>query len=143
MNIESALKSDYSEMMEVWEASVRATHHFLKEDDILFFKKMIPEKYLDATRLYVVRGDMTKILGFLGVSNDGIEMLFIRPEARGKGIGKIFLDYAVKKLRLDKVDVNEQNEQAVGFYLKYGFKIIGRSELDDIGKPYPILHMAL
>ena len=130
-------------MMEVWEASVRATHHFLKEDDILFFKKMIPEKYLDATRLYVVRSNMTKILGFLGVSNESIEMLFIRPEARGKGIGKIFLDYAVRKLRLYKVDVNEQNEQALGFYLKYGFKIIGRSELDDIGKPYPILHMVL
>ena len=41
------------------------------------------------------------------------------------------------------VDVNEQNEQAVGFYLKMGFTVTGRSPLDAQGKPYPLLHMAL
>jgi len=39
--------------------------------------------------------------------------------------------------------VNEQNEQAVGVYLRLGFKIVGRSPLDGTGKPYPILHMQL
>lgn len=94
--------------MLVWEASVRATYHFLKEEDILLFKKLIPEKYLDAVCLYAVRDNMSKILGFLGVSDDGIEMLFIHPNARGKGIGKRFLDYAVNELHLRKVNVNEQ-----------------------------------
>lgn len=136
-------KSDYPAVMQVWEASVRATHHFLKEEDILLFKKLIPGKYLDAVRLYAVKDDMSKILGFLGASDNGIEMLFIHPDSRGKGIGKRFLDYAVNELHLRKVDVNEENEQAVGFYLKYGFKVINRSKLDGTGKPYPILHMEL
>ncbi len=39
--------------------------------------------------------------------------------------------------------VDEQNEQAVGFYLKMGFEVAGRSELDSTGKPFPLLHMAL
>jgi putative acetyltransferase len=39
------------------------------------------------------------------------------------------------------MDVNEQNPKALGFYLKHGFKISGRSEVDGIGKPYPISHM--
>ncbi len=38
-------------------------------------------------------------------------------------------------------NVNEQNAQAVGFYKKMGFKVTGRSEVDDLGKPYPLLNL--
>jgi putative acetyltransferase len=40
------------------------------------------------------------------------------------------------------VNVNEQNAQAVGFYSRSGFVVVGRSELDDAGRPYPLLHMS-
>ena len=70
-------------------------------------------------------------------------MLFIHPEYRGRKIGKLLLDYSLENLAVTKVDVNEQNEQAVGFYTHCGFEVIGRSELDATGKPYPILHMEL
>ncbi|ENH9207696.1 GNAT family N-acetyltransferase, partial [Vibrio vulnificus] len=46
-------------------------------------------------------------------------------------------------LGVTKVDVNEQNPQAVGFYEHMGFKVVSRSPLDDMGKPFPILHMTL
>lgn len=39
-------------------------------------------------------------------------------------------------------NVNEQNTQAVRFYKKIGFKVMGRSEMDDLGKPYPLLNLA-
>ncbi len=39
--------------------------------------------------------------------------------------------------------MNEQNEQAVGFYLKMGSEVEGRSEHDGFGKPYPLLHLRL
>ncbi len=39
------------------------------------------------------------------------------------------------------VDVNEQNPDAVKFYKSVGFEIVGRSETDAGGRPYPILHM--
>jgi putative acetyltransferase len=90
-----------------------------------------------------MRNDENNILGFLGVAEQNLEMLFIGPEHRGKGVGKSLLDYAMENLNVTKVDVNEQNEQAVGFYEHCGFEVIGRSELDSSGKPYPILHMAL
>ncbi len=143
MTITGISKSEYPELMQIWEASVRATHHFLKEEDILFFRKVIPEQYLDAVRLFAARGIDNRILGFLGVSDDNIEMLFIHPDSRGKGIGSALLSYAVNELHLRKVDVNEQNEQAVGFYLHQGFSIVDRSELDNTGKPYPILHLEM
>ncbi|MDW3649314.1 MAG: GNAT family N-acetyltransferase [Bacteroidia bacterium] len=136
-------KKEYPEVVELWEASVRATHHFLKEEDIRYFKPLILNHYLDAVDLSCIRNDSGRILGFQGVAEGNLEMLFIHPDQRGKGIGKALLEHAVKKLGITKVDVNEQNEQALGFYLHYGFEVISRSDLDSSGKPYPILHMEL
>lgn len=133
-------KEEYPEVMSVWEVSVKATHHFVKEEDILFFKEQLP-KYLDPVRLFAFRDANGRILGFLGASNESIEMLFVHPAMRARKIGKTLINFALNELHLYKVDVNEQNEQAVGFYHKMGFSIIGRSELDATGKPYPILHM--
>lgn len=136
-------KSEYPALVMVWEASVRETHHFLKEEDILYFRPLILNTYLDAVELRCARDGQGKILGFLGVADHNLEMLFLHPNSRGMGIGKKLLDCAIDELEVQKVDVNEQNEQAVGFYEHYGFEIIGRSELDASGKPYPILHMKL
>ncbi|MEF9671735.1 GNAT family N-acetyltransferase, partial [Pseudomonas sp. PCH446] len=72
-----------------------------------------------------------------------VEMLFIAPQARGTGLGKQLLRYAIEHLNADELDVNEQNTQAVGFYFKQGFEVIGRSEKDGMGQPYPLLHLRL
>ncbi|MBG6130267.1 putative acetyltransferase [Aquimarina sp. EL_43] len=136
-------KTEYKEVVNVWESSVRATHHFLKEEDIEYFKPLILDTYLDAVELRCIRNNKKKIIGFVGIAEQNLEMLFIHPEYRGKKIGKTLLEYAIDNLNVTKVDVNEQNEQAVGFYKHFGFEVIGRSELDSSGKPYPILHMEL
>ena len=135
-----AKSPQFPQLVSVWEASVRATHHFLSEQDIVFFRSQLSQHYLPMVDLYYL-GDDSSIKGFLGVSQDNIEMLFIHPDFRGEGIGKILLDYAVNQLAIVKVDVNEQNQQAVGFYLHQGFKIVGRSDTDSMGKPFPLLHL--
>ena len=142
-NVDTINKSEYQEVVEVWESSVRATHHFLKEEDIAYFKPLILNTYLDAVTLRCVRNENKKIVGFLGVAEQNLEMLFIDPDYRGKKIGKTLLEYSIDQMEVIKVDVNGQNEQAVGFYKHQGFEVINRSELDATGKPYPILHMEL
>ncbi|WP_200831868.1 GNAT family N-acetyltransferase [Aquimarina sp. AU474] len=141
--IDTIHKDEYLEVLKVWEASVRATHDFLKEEDITYYKPLILNTYLDAVELRSAKDGDNRILGFLGVANQNLEMLFIHPENRGQSIGKELLNYSIKELSVSKVDVNEQNEQAVGFYKHFGFEIISRSELDASEKPYPILHMVL
>lgn len=141
--IERIEKSDYQEVVDVWELSVRATHHFLKEEDIAYFKPLILNTYLDAVDLRCIKNADGKIIGFSGVAEDNLEMLFIHPDQRGKGIGKQLLAYAIKEQGVTKVDVNEDNQQALGFYERFGFKTYGRSALDGLGKPYPILHLKL
>lgn len=129
-------------LAELWEASVRATHDFLLEEDILFYRPFVVNEYLPAANLYVVREE-GKPLAFIGISGKEIETLFVHPDARGKGYGKRLLEFAVDKFGADKVDVNEQNEQAVGFYRRMGFDVVGRDETDGYGKPFPILHLKL
>lgn len=84
-----------------------------------------------------------RLLVFLGVHDQKIEMLFILNEQRGQGVGKVLLGYALNELAANSVDVNEQNPQALGFYQHMGFEVKSRSPLDDMGKPFPLLHMKL
>ncbi|MFB9867102.1 acetyltransferase [Vreelandella sulfidaeris] len=143
MTIEEADKTSYSELIALWEASVRATHDFLAEEDLLMLKPLIFEQFLDAVELRVARSTSGEIVGFSGVSDDKLEMLFIAPNARGEGIGTALVDHALQAQAVSKVDVNEQNEQALGFYQRLGFQVVGRSPVDGLNKPYPLLHMAL
>ncbi|MCQ8880246.1 GNAT family N-acetyltransferase [Pseudoalteromonas shioyasakiensis] len=143
MKIESVNTEDFPELLSVWENSVRATHDFITEDDIAFFKPIIIEQAFPNVTLKCIKDEQKAILGFVGVHDSKIEMLFILDAARGEGIGKALLNYAVEQLDASKVDVNEQNPLAVGFYQHMGFKVISRSPLDDMGKPFPILHMKL
>ncbi|KJD36381.1 GCN5 family acetyltransferase [Tamlana sedimentorum] len=141
--IDTIQKYEYKEVVDVWKASVRATHHFLKEEDIQYFKPLILNTYLDAVELRCIRTKDNTIAGFLGVAEQHLEMLFIHPNYKGKGIGKTLLAYSIDQMNVIKVDVNEQDIRAVGFYTHCGFKVVCRSELDASGKPYPTLHMQL
>lgn len=143
MEIKTAKPSDYLTLIEIWEASVRATHDFLPESDIQELKPLILEQYFDAVDLTCAINQSRNILGFCGVHDGNIEMLFIAPEERGNGIGSFLTRYAIDHQAAHKVDVNEQNPQALGFYQRLGFKVTGRSATDGQGKPYPILHMSL
>lgn len=141
MKIRKANRNDYNAIMQVWESAVKATHDFLTEEDFLYFKEKIPTDYLPAVDLYVLTEEDIK--GFIGVSGNMLEMLFIHAGSRGKGYGKTLLNYAIEHLQINLVDVNEQNQQAVGFYEKMGFRQTGRDEKDAMGKDYPILHLLL
>lgn len=143
MNIEIVEKADHPKLLAIWEASVRATHDFLAEDDLQELKPLILEQYFDAVDLTCAKNGNSEILGFCGVHDGNIEMLFISPDVRGKGIGALLAAHAIKAQGATKVDVNEQNEQALGFYQHIGFMVTGRSPIDGQGKPYPLLHMAL
>jgi putative acetyltransferase len=134
--------ADYERVVEVWEASVRATHHFLREADIQIFRPMIVRALPDIAP-FCLRDSDQQVVGFIYVAQSNVDMLFVHPDWRGQGMGGRLLRYAVEQLQATTLDVNEQNEQALGFYLRMGFEVVGRSELDGTGKPYPLLHMRL
>ena len=136
-------KMDMDNILDVWESSVRATHTFLNEKDIISIKPQVKEGILYVSKFLCVRDDEGIIQAFMGVHDRKVEMLFVSDDCRGKGIGKRLVEYAKNSLNIKYVDVNEQNLQGVGFYKHMGFDIFKRSELDEQGNPFPILHMKM
>jgi len=137
-------KDEYrSEMIGLWERSVRATHDFLERDDIEFFKSLVEGIDFHAFEVYCVFDDGNRMVGIFGVAEGKLEMLFLSPDRIGKGIGRKMMEFVMKELKVDKVDVNEGNTKATGFYKKFGFKVYDRMPVDDHGKAYPILKMRL
>lgn len=134
---------DYARVVEVWEASVRATHTFVTEADIEVIRPLVLDSLPNVPHLLCVRECTGQVAGFIGVEGETVEMLFVHPAWRGHGIGRRLLSHAVTTLGADKLDVNEQNPQAIGFYQRMGFEVARRSAVDSIGKPYPLLHMRL
>lgn len=134
-------ETDYPRLIEIWESAVLNTHDFLKEEDFLYYKKQLPVYFQYVTLSGFEQEGV--LVGFMGIVEGNLEMLFVDNVCRGTGIGKQLIEYAIANLQVTKVDVNEQNTQAVGFYKYMGFNLVGRSELDGEGKEYPILHMQL
>ncbi len=126
----------------LWEASVRATHHFLTEDDIhkltLFVKTG-----LSCIETLVVASENHKPIAFMGIEARKVEMLFVSPDYFGKGVGRQMAELAISQYEVQYVDVNEQNSQAIGFYEHIGFEVFERTESDEQGNPFPILKMKL
>ena len=107
MKILRPTPQDYDELLTVWEASVRSTHHFLTEENIQFYKPLVRNQYFQAVELYIIRNREGKIAAFMGLSDELIEMLFVHPDEQGKGYGKQLMQYALHEKHIYKVDVNE------------------------------------
>lgn len=143
MTIREVSASEFPALLDLWETSVRATHDFLPTTYIDELRPRLLNDWFPAVTLRAHVDDRNVIRGFIGTDENKIEMLFIDPSIRGKGMGKALVTYAISELGCSMVDVNEQNEQAVAFYRHVGFTIFDRSPLDGQGKPYPLLHMKL
>lgn len=132
---------DYPRLVEIWSSAVRATHGFLSPVDRDAIEAELVPSYFPNVTIHVVELD-GRAVGFSGVSGTMLEMLFVDASHIGCGIGGLLLNHAIDALGVTRVDVNEQNGQAIDFYLHHGFRVSGRSETDGEGRPYPLLHLA-
>lgn len=128
-------------LLEVWESSVKATHLFLSHDEINAIKQYVPQALKEIPTLVIAENEAGRPVGFMGIVNQMLEMLFVSNESRGQGIGKQLLQYGMEAYAVKELAVNEQNPLAKGFYEHMGFEIYKRTELDEQGNPYPLLYM--
>lgn len=133
---------DREQILNIWEKSVLATHDFLNPDDFEEIKQLVQTFNFNDFEVFCLKQN-DKVAGFIGLVERKIEMLFLSPEYIGKGLGRKLTDFALTVLQANKVDVNEQNINAVNFYKKIGFITYERTEKDDQGKEYPLLRMTL
>lgn len=142
MFIENPSRTDalIEQLTAVWEASVKATHTFLGEEDISSLRPIVKSALLQIKEL-IVAYKINQAVGFMGIAQEKLEMLFLEPNCIGKGIGKAFISKAKEEYSVKYVDVNEQNPHAVEFYKHAGFTVFERTERDEQGNTFPILKM--
>ncbi len=128
-------------LVRLWEASVTATHDFLTESEIARIGAYVPGALQGVCHLVAAKREDGSLAAFLGVEGRRIEMLFVAPEERGKGIGRALIAFAAEQFSANEVTVNEQNALAVGFYEKRGFAPYRRTQTDEQGGLYPLLYM--
>lgn len=131
---------DYPRLRQIWQSAVLATHDFLKDEDFEFLQNNL-SSYFENIDLYGYYDPEGQILGFMGVVSDSLEMIFVDNPCRRMGIGRALIRYAMGKLAVQNVQVNQQNTTAVKFYLHFGFKAASTQAFDRHGKPYPIINM--
>ncbi|WP_291279335.1 GNAT family N-acetyltransferase [Galactobacter sp.] len=134
--------SEYPRLVEIWRSAVDATHEFLATAHRDEIQSRLESDYLPEVDVYVAERDGA-VTGFAGVSGPKLEMLFVEASHRGGGIGSGLLDAVVANYGVTTLDVNEQNAAAAEFYQRRGFVVVGRSDVDEQGLPYPLLRMAL
>lgn len=142
MNVRTAQPEDHRILVDIWEQSVRASHDFLSEQDILALRPVVRDQALPNLEVWVLCGEASEPIGFMGLDDNKLEALFIDPSRFRRGCGRFMLEHARKLKGALQVDVNEQNPRALAFYLANGFKVVGRSPTDAQGLPFPLLHLS-
>lgn len=125
----------------IWQKSVEATHLFLSPQDI---KDILPQVVIGLKQIPILLVSFTDDdapIGFAGIADDKLEMLFLSPDYFQQGIGYKMISTAIQDYQIKYVDVNKQNPKALKFYLRQGFTIFKRSPVDSDNRPFPILHL--
>ncbi|EXB48612.1 acetyltransferase [Acinetobacter sp. 1000160] len=142
LDIRMSRPDEGAKVVAIWKSSVDATHQFLKPEDRLEIEKEVIG-FFSETPVWVAVNPDDQPLGFMFLHEGHMEALFIDATARGQGVGKFLVSHALTLYPNLTIDVNEQNQQAIGFYQHLGFQVTGRSELDSQGRAYPLLHLAI
>ena len=145
--IRLATSDDHEALSLLWRRSVEATHQFLPPAEVERLFEDVRRLYLPGVEsLWVAElsdspSAGARPVGFMGCNGPQVEMLFVDPACFRCGIGAALLAHAKAAHKRLTLDVNEQNPQALTFYERQGFGIVGRSAQDGQGMPYPLLHM--
>lgn len=126
--------------MDIWRRAVDVTHDFLAPADRHSIEAEVAE-FLPGASLDLAIDEADRVVGFMLLHGSRMEALFVDPDVRGCGIGRMLVEEALGHHSNLSTDVNEQNLEAVGFYERLGFQRTGRSQRDGQGRPYPLIHL--
>ena len=138
--IRRSRKDEGDKLISIWCRSVDATHRFLSAEYRIELEELV-SSFLPEAPLWVAVTEQDEPVAFMLLTVQHMDALFVDPDVRGSGVGKLLIEHALSMVSTLTTNVNEQNEQAVGFYKKMGFTVTGRTEVDDLGRAYPLLNL--
>ena len=142
ISIRRGTPQDVPRALEIWRSAVDATHGFLTARDRDEIDEMVANEFLPKAELWLAVDEHEQVAGFLVMDGKMIDALFVDPAVHGRGVGTALLDHALQLQPAAIVDASEQATNALPFYLSRGFRVVGRSETDPQGRPYPLIHLA-
>lgn len=130
--------SDTEKILQIWLEGSKQAHNFIKED---YWVKMLPlvrKYYLPNTDSYVFE-DKHQIKGFISTIDDKyVGALFVDPKYQRKKIGSKLMKYIKNKHSELTLKVFCQNQSAIKFYQKNGFKLMSE-QIDESTKEKELL----
>ena len=142
IDIRNSRPSDGQRLVSIWRSAVAATHDFVDPVDLEAIDREV-RAFLPECPVWLAVDDADQGIGFMGLTGSRIESLFIDARYRGIGVGRRLVEFALASNKVLTTEVNEQNDQAVGFYCHLGFEVTGWTPTDEEGRPYPLLHLRL
>ena len=142
VQIRGVQDEDLTSLLTIWRAAVQASHGFLTPEDVDWYEQLVAGYLPRMADLRVAVDADDTPLGFIAHDAGKIHMLFVSPDAQGRGVGTALLEHVARDQPELRLDVNEQNPAALAFYTAKGFTQVGRSEVDGQGRRFPLLHLA-
>ena len=123
-------ENDLFSVMQIWLDTNIKAHSFIPKDywtdNYAMVKDILPQ-----AEIYVYEDDDTnQIDGFIGLTDNYIEGIFVREALQSKGIGKQLLNYAKDIKSSLKLSVYQKNTRAIAFYQREQF-VICSGNIDD------------
>jgi putative acetyltransferase len=132
--------ADRDELLSFWEAANRVGHPFFDEAELAARRLRLIERHLPASETWVA-WDGERIVGGIGLVGPFVGGLFVHPSMHGRGIGRRLLKHAAARKGRLTLEVYLANSAARAFYDRCGSVAVERRELDDDGRPWPIVIM--
>ena len=114
---------DLDAVMQIWLHGNLDAHPFIPAsfwtDHFETVRDMLPQ-----AELYVHENEATRqIDGFIGLTGNHIEGIFVAKAARSKGVGKALLEYAKSRKPSLTLSVYQKTERALAFYQREQFTV--------------------
>ena len=133
-NIRRARESDLGRIAEMEVFCYRLNFYPIFREDAFYFGEWQVASRIQAHRAHLHQllvYDDGVVKGFAHVAEGEIRKLFVEPVLQGGGIGAKLLQYAVRQEGARFLWALEQNEKAIAFYRRHGFRMTGDRKTEE------------
>lgn len=117
INIRRSRHEEGEKLIAIWRRSVDATHDFLSNAYRAELEELVSD-FLPEAPLWVAVTDQDEPVGFMLLTGEHMDALFVDPDVRGQGIGKRLVEHALTLAPGLTTNVNEQIHKLLDFIRK-------------------------
>ncbi len=125
-------EGDLKKLSRIWLDASLLAHPFIGEQRLLEQRALIEEQYLPNAETWVACLD-EEPSGFISLLDTFIGGIFVSPAHQGRGIGRQLIFHALTLQGELELEVYTNNQQALNFYTRLGFRELSRRPRDDDG----------